>query len=112
MVFTEDDVISKVDGLGPESLYLCIEEGWIKPIQEKDKVYFAEIDIVRLQLIINLQVDLEINRESVPVILSLLDQIHGLRHKLRSLADAVGAQPDDVQRAVLRALEGESKSIK
>ncbi len=105
MVFTEDDVISGVEGLSSEHLCMCIEEGWVKPIQTQGRVYFAEIDIVRLQLIVNLQLDLSINAESIPIILSLIDQVHGLRHELHSLANAVGAQPADIQQAILRAME-------
>lgn len=108
MVFTADDVISRVEGLSSDSLYLCIEEGWITPTLRRGTAYFAEIDIVRLELIQNMQMDLEINAEAIPVILSLIDQIHGLRHKLHSLADAVRAQSDDVQQAVLDTLRQEA----
>jgi len=109
MVFTEDDVIAKVEGLSPKHLYKCIDEGWIKPKKNQGRVYFADIDIVRLQLILNLQLDLSINTESIPIILSLIDQVHGLRHKLRFLADAIGEQPEDIQQMILQTVESNRK---
>ena len=109
MVFTEDDVIAKVERLSPEHLYMCIDEGWINPKQTQGRAYFADIDIVRLQLILNLQIDLSINAESIPIILSLIDQVHGLRHKLRSLAEAIGEQPEDIQQVILQTMESNQK---
>lgn len=41
--------------------------------------------------------------EAVPVVLSLLDQIHGLRRELRDLAGAVDAQPEDIRHAIIKA---------
>ncbi len=109
MTFTEDEVISRVEGLSVEHLCFCIEEGWINPKQTKGQSYFAEIDIVRLQFILNLQTDLSIDAESMPIILSLIDQVHGLRDKLYSLANAVSEQPIDVQQAILRGMDDNKK---
>jgi hypothetical protein len=41
----------------------------------------------------------------MPLVLSLLDQVYELRSRLKSVLRAVEAQPGDVQRAVLAAIE-------
>lgn len=39
----------------------------------------------------------------MPIVLSLMDQVYGLRQELRRLAQAVEAQPDAVKQAILRS---------
>jgi chaperone modulatory protein CbpM len=43
---------------------------------------------------------MEVNDEVMPLILSLVDQVYGLRRELRRLALAVKEQPEDVRRAI------------
>jgi chaperone modulatory protein CbpM len=56
--------------------------------------------------------DLAIDADAVPVVLSLLDQLYGLRRELGALCGAVAAQPAAVRQAIEAALrergEGES----
>lgn len=105
MTYSEKDVVAKIAGLSATSLSIYIEEGWINPGQSLGRHTFKEIDIARLQLILELQNDLMVNTEALPIILSLIDQIHGLRHKLRSLADAIETQPNNIQQAILNILK-------
>jgi hypothetical protein len=43
----------------------------------------------------------------MPVVLSLLDQVHGLRRELSALTGAVAGQPDEIRREIIeRALQG------
>ena len=43
---------------------------------------------------------------SVPVILSLIDQLHVSRHHVRTLTCAVAEQPEAVQREITRRMAG------
>lgn len=104
MAYNEADVLAKIQGLEGSHLQIFIEEGWISPQQTEHGITFREIDVVRVQLILELQNDLSVNADAIPIILSLIDQVHGLRHKLRSLAGAVEAQPEDIQQAILATL--------
>lgn len=105
MTYTKKDVMAKIAGLSAPSLSIYIKEGWISPEQTQGRHTFKEIDIARLQLILELENDLSVNTEALPIILSLIDQVHGLRHKLRSLANAVETQPDKVQQAILNRMQ-------
>jgi chaperone modulatory protein CbpM len=42
--------------------------------------------------------------DAVPVVLSLLDQLHGLRRDMHGLLRAVGRQPDSTRQAIAHAL--------
>lgn len=65
-----------------EALEAWIESGWLMPI-EADA--FSDADLARARLICDLQRGLGCNDEAVPIILHLLDQMHGLR---RMIAEA------------------------
>lgn len=67
-------------GLDAEVVRKCVQEGWIKPVQEG---VFDEEDISRLLLIRDLTRDLGIENEAIPVILNLVDQIHFLKAALQ-----------------------------
>jgi chaperone modulatory protein CbpM len=65
-----------------------IEAGWLLPQPDDQADRFSEIDLARAQLIGDLG-SLGINEEGIPVILDLVDQLHGLRHVLRVLLAAI-----------------------
>ena len=61
-------------------------------------------DLARLRLIVELRHELAVEEETMPVVLSLLDQVYGLRRRFASLARAVRQQPDEVRRAIAAAI--------
>jgi chaperone modulatory protein CbpM len=68
--------------LDETTLDLWMVEEWLLPQRVEDDVLFTEADLARAQLIHDLQHDLGVNREGIGIILSLLDQVHGLRQAL------------------------------
>jgi len=78
-----------------------VEAGWLIPRQDADAADFSEADLARARLIRDLQHDMGVNEEAVPIILDLIDQVHGLRQALREVAAAVVAQPDDARRRII-----------
>lgn len=95
-------VVMRVPGLTERRLWLWVEEGLVRPVRYGGGMGFAEVDIARLRLLTTLELDLEIQPDTVPVVVDLLDQVHGLRQALRTLGEAVARQPDPV-RAEIRA---------
>jgi len=75
-----------------------IAAGWLAPQQRGDVRDFSDIDVARARLILDLQ-QLGVNDEAIPVILDLIDQVHGLRRVLRGLLDTMQAQPASASRA-------------
>lgn len=59
----------------------CIEREWIIPSNTEETLLDQE-DIARILLIKDLKDVFEVNDESIPIILHLIDQIHGLKSQL------------------------------
>ena len=74
-----------ISGLTNEALNAWLEEEWLIPTESPPEAVFSEVDVARARLIRDLQQDLGVNAEGVSVILSLLDQLHGMRRTLLEL---------------------------
>jgi len=101
-MFSERDTIRQVPGLSKSRLQICIRKGWVNAATGEKGPIFAEIDVARLQLICTLQDDIGVDADLLPTLLSLLDQVYGLRQDLRDVMRAVSAQPSDVRAQILR----------
>ncbi len=100
-MITEHDVIAKIEGISVVQLRVWISEEWVKPAQSGATVAFSEADVARVQLLHLLSNELEIGNEALPVILSLLDQVHDLNAQLRIICQAIEAQSEEVQNDIL-----------
>lgn len=98
-MLTERDVIARVRHLTVTRLRVWVAQGWIKPEDEAAQTY-SEADLARAALICNLEDELGFAEEDVPVLLNLIDQIHGLRAELKGLLDALEDLPPDVRATV------------
>ena len=97
MILTETEIVARVETLSIERLQSWVALGLVRPATQDTQPVFAEIDIARVELLCSLENELEIDAETLPVVLSLLDQIHGLRRELRDLTAAIDAQPETVR---------------
>lgn len=96
-MYSEDETIAQVYGLSPQRLHDWVERGWVASvITEKGRIY-GEIDVARLQLICTMRDDLELDRDFVPTMLRLLDQVYGLRKDLRAVWQAIAAEPAEIR---------------
>jgi chaperone modulatory protein CbpM len=73
--------------LDAQALDAWIEAGWLRPRGNRSSREFSDIDLARARLIGDLRRDLGVNDEAVPIVLDLVDQIHGLRRLVRELVD-------------------------
>jgi chaperone modulatory protein CbpM len=73
--------------LDARALDTWIEAGWLRPRGSQSSREFSDIDVARARLIGELRGDLRVNDEAVPVVLDLIDQIHGLRRLVRELVE-------------------------
>jgi chaperone modulatory protein CbpM len=103
----ERELVDMVERLEADALRQWVVLGWIAPGTSDAGFTFDEVDVARVQLICDLRYDLEVEVQSVSIILSLIDQLHDTRRKLRAFAAAVEEQPEDVRKrfaARLRAM--------
>jgi len=94
-------IFEAVEGLEADQLNRWISRGWVRPEGSGEAATFSDADVARVRLIRECRVELEIDTDAMPVVLSLLDQLHGLRRELAALAGAVEGQPDDIRREIL-----------
>ena len=85
--------------LKAEALEAWIDAGWLAPRDNGEGRHFSEVDLARVQLIHDLQ-DLGVNDDAIPVILDLVDQLHGLRRVLREVVSTVAGQSGTARRHV------------
>jgi chaperone modulatory protein CbpM len=97
MMMSERDVVARVQHLTVTRLRVWVRQGWIRPAPTQG---FSEADIARAALIRDLEDQLGFAEEDVPVLLSLIDQIHGLRSELKGLIEALDELPDDARATV------------
>ncbi len=98
-MLSERDVVAKVQHLTVTRLRVWVQQGWIKPADRATQA-FSEADLARAALICNLEDELGFAEEDVPVLLNLIDQIHGLRSELMGVLAALEDLPPDVRATV------------
>jgi chaperone modulatory protein CbpM len=103
MVLSEDDLMHQLANLSAHRLHHWIRQGLVKPERREGAAYYHEVDIARVRLLYELEYTAELDEETLPLVLALLDQIHGLRNELKSLALAVDEQPAHVRERIRSA---------
>ena len=103
-----DEALATCRRVSRGDLTLWIERRWVRPHRTDPAPVFTAIDLARIELICDLRQDLDLDEDTVPLVLSLLDTVHGLRHRLSVLARAIDRLPPDTRQALadeIRRLE-------
>ena len=96
-----EDLLSAIVELQRSDLEAWIREELVAPQQEAESLSFSEMECARVRLICTLHYELEIDAGTLPVVLSLLDQLYETRRRLKSLTAGVAAQDKAIQASVL-----------
>jgi chaperone modulatory protein CbpM len=99
-----DELVAATPALQRSDLEIWIGQELVTPRQEAGTLLFTDMECARVRLISTLHYELEIDASTLPVVLSLLDQLYGTRERLLSLTAAIAAQDEKVQAAILAAL--------
>jgi chaperone modulatory protein CbpM len=99
-----DALVARFAGLDRIEVLRWIENRWVLPERQGGGWVFREVDIARVELIIEIRREWALDDEAVPLFLGLLDQVYDLRRQLRRLCDAVAAQPAEIRAAIGRRL--------
>ncbi len=98
-------VCRRLGGISEQDVLRWVAADLVRSDRHGTEMLFQEVDLSRLRLIRELRDDLQIEEETLPVVLSLLDQLHGTRRDLtRVLAAMQRVVPSDQRDAVLRDL--------
>lgn len=102
----EGELIAQITVLERHVLLAWIDDGLIAPHRDEAGYLFDRLDQSRVALACDLHYRMGLEHASLPVILSLIDQLYDARHHLRAMTRAVSEQPDDVQRDITRRVAG------
>ena len=97
--------VATISALRRSDLEAWIREELVVPRHEARTPLFTTMECARVKFICTLHYELEIDLETLPVVLSLVDQLYDTRQRLLSLAAAIAAQDQTVQAAIIAALE-------
>ena len=101
-----DELIRRFAGLDAAELGRWIENRWVLPEQHHETGHwqFYEVDVARVELILDIRREFAVDDDAMSLLLGLLDQVYGLRRQMRRLCDAIERQPEDIRDAIRRAL--------
>ena len=100
-----EDLVAAISSLQRRDLEGWIREQLVVPGQDGGALLFSDMEeCARVRLICTLHYDLEIDADTLPVVLSLVDQLYDTRKRLMSLTAAVTAQDKTIQAAIIAAM--------
>ena len=99
-----EELVGRFEGLDRRELVHWVENRWVLPERQQDTWIFHEVDVARVELILEVRREFVIDDETLSLVLGLLDQVYDLRRQLGRLCDALATQPPEIQAAVRRAL--------
>ena len=97
---TEDDLIATVPHLTRTRLIAFVEAEVIVPVRSERGALYRQIDRARAELACDLADAFDLHEDALGMVLSLLDQLHGVRGELRAVLTALEAEPPEVRRRI------------
>lgn len=91
--------------VGRLELATWVQQQWVKPLREGETWYFDDCDLARLQLICDL-LELDVNEEALPLVLSLVDQLYATRTALTRYRDLLDRLPEPALHELKERLRG------
>ena len=103
-----EDLVTAISALQRGDLETWIREELVLPKQEAGALFFTDMECARVRLICSLHYEIDIDADTLPVVMSLVDQLYDTRQRLQSLTAAVAAQNKNVQAAIITTMESNS----
>jgi chaperone modulatory protein CbpM len=99
-----DELIRRFAALDRAELTRWVENRWVLPEEAGGRWVFHEVDVARVELILEIRHEFAVDDEALALMLNLLDQVYSLRRQMRRLAGALEAQPPEIREAIRKAL--------
>ena len=97
---TQNQAIIRVPGLSQSRLVAFVEADLIVPLSLPDGPVFSSIDLARLALLCDLADQFDMDGDALGVVIGLIDQLHTARLRLRAMAQAMEAEPQDLRQRI------------
>ena len=105
-----DELVAAISSSAPQRSRSWIREDLVTPQHDAERFNFTEMECARIRLICSLHYDIEVDADTLPVVLSLMDELYDTRQRLLSLSAAIAAQDESIQAAILAAMKPENDS--
>ena len=99
-----DDLVEAIADLQRADLEDWLRQELISARREQDTLCFSDSECARVRLISTLRYELDVDTDTLPMVLSLVDQLYETRQRLLSLGAAVARQDRQIQDAIMSAL--------
>ena len=99
-----DELTRRFAALDHVELARWIENRWVLPEEKGGRWLFHEVDVARVELILEIRRGFAVDDEALALMLNLLDQVYSLRRQMRRLCDALESQPPEIRDAIRRAM--------
>lgn len=95
--YSETEVVARVNGLTVARLRAFVAAECVAPADREGLPAFRDADVARVRLLAEISDDFDLDPDAASMVVSLVDQIHGLRRELRRLAEAVAAEHPEIR---------------
>src|SRR5438874_4902712 len=99
-----DELTRRFAALDSVELTRWVENRWILPDEEGGRWLFHEVDVARVELILEIRQEFAVDDEAMALVLRLLDQLYSLRRHMRRLSAALERQPPEIRDKIREAL--------
>ncbi len=104
MTLTEKELIETVTRLTSDRLTEYLAAEIVIPEQSDQGMVYHSIDVARLELACELHEQYDMEADALSMMISLIDQMHGLRAELREVLNAVETQPEPVRQQLIEVI--------
>ena len=105
-IYSETEVVARVRGLTVTRLRAFVAADGVRPGEAGGRLAFAEADVARVQLLEDLVEDFDLDEDAAAMVVGLVDQIHGLRHELRRLGQAIAEEHPEIRARITARIGG------
>lgn len=102
--YSKTETVARVEGLTVRRLEAYVATDSVRPADRGGEESFTEGDLARLRLLAELSRDFDLDADAASLVIGLIDQIHGLRHQLKVLGEAVAEETEDVRARIIGRL--------
>jgi chaperone modulatory protein CbpM len=102
--YTETEILAEVPSLTRARLVSYVEARVIVPVQSDAGPVYRRIDLARLHLLCDLSDQFDLEDDALGVVISLVDQLHGVRGELAAVLAALDEEPVEVRERVITCL--------
>ncbi|MCB1365058.1 MAG: hypothetical protein KDK02_13115 [Rhodobacteraceae bacterium] len=97
---TEEELVAAVPRLTRTRLLAFVEAELIVPVRSDRGPVYRQIDRARAELACDLAEDFDLHEDALGMVLSLLDQLHGVRAELRAVLGALESERPEVRQRI------------